>query len=48
MTRFLASQLSKSHSYSIQAAQRDFDYIPVCSMTEGMQRLRTYLTQHRS
>jgi len=45
MTRFLASQLSRSHSYSIRAAQRDFGYMPVCSMVEGMERLRKHLTE---
>ena len=44
MTRFVASQLSKSHSYSIRAAKRDFGYTPVCTMEEGMRRLRRYLT----
>ncbi len=39
MTRFVAEQLSGTHTYSIQAAQRDFDYVPVCSMQEGMKRL---------
>lgn len=39
MTRFVASQLAGSHSYSIEAARRDFGYTPVCSLTEGMQRL---------
>lgn len=39
MTRFVASQLAGSHSYSIAAAQRDFGYTPVCTLQEGMQRL---------
>lgn len=39
MTRFVASQLAGSHSYSIQAAQRDFGYTPICTMAEGMERL---------
>lgn len=29
MTRFVAAQLAGSHSYSIAAAQRDFDYHPI-------------------
>lgn len=40
MTRFLASQLSQSHSYSIEKASRDFGYEPQVSYQEGMNRLR--------
>ncbi len=43
MTRFVASQLAGSHSYSIGAAERDFGYAPVCTMAEGMQRLQADL-----
>lgn len=39
MTRFLASQLSQSHSYSIERARRDFGYSPTISFEEGMRRL---------
>jgi len=39
MTRFLALQLSKSHTYSIERARRDFGYAPVVSHAEGMRRL---------
>lgn len=39
MTRFLAQQLSGSHSYSIQKAQRDFGYSPPVSVEEGLRRL---------
>ena len=39
MTRFVASQLSESHSYSIQKAQRDFGYTPLVSVEEGMLRI---------
>lgn len=39
MTRFMALQLASSHSYSIEAAKRDFGYTPIVSMEEGMQRL---------
>lgn len=39
MTRFMALQLASSHSYSIEAAKRDFGYTPIISMEEGMQRL---------
>lgn len=40
MTRFLASQLSQSHSYSIEKAKRDFGYDPQISYVEGMKRLQ--------
>lgn len=43
MTRFLASQLSSSHYYSIAAAQRDFGYTPVVSVEDGMRRLEPEL-----
>ena len=43
MTRFLAEQLSSSHSYSIAKAQRDFGYTPVVSVEEGLRRLRAEL-----
>lgn len=43
MTRFVASQLSQSHTYSIAAAQRDFDYHPLVTVEEGMQRLQPLL-----
>lgn len=39
MTRFLALQLSQSHSYSIESARRDFGYSPPVSMATGMERL---------
>ena len=39
MTRFLASQLAKSHYFDISRAQRDFGYYPKVSMVEGMRRL---------
>lgn len=39
MTRFLASQLSQSHCYSVQKAVRDFGYQPIVSAAEGMNRL---------
>ncbi|QDT55339.1 3 beta-hydroxysteroid dehydrogenase/Delta 5--_4-isomerase [Caulifigura coniformis] len=38
MTRFLASQLSSSHWYRIDAAARDFGYGPVVSAEEGLRR----------
>lgn len=39
MTRFLAAQLSQSHSYSIAAAQRDFGYVPLINVDEGLRRI---------
>jgi nucleoside-diphosphate-sugar epimerase len=39
MTRFLASQLGKSHYFSIERAKRDFGYEPRISTAEGMRRL---------
>lgn len=43
MTRFLAAQLSQSHSYSIKAAERDFGYRPVVSVEEGLRKLEPEL-----
>jgi 2-alkyl-3-oxoalkanoate reductase len=43
MTRFLAQQLSGSHSYQIARAQRDFGYQPLVSVAEGMRRLEPEL-----
>lgn len=40
MTRFVASQLSGSHSYSAEAAARDFGYCPTVSIAEGLRRLQ--------
>jgi nucleoside-diphosphate-sugar epimerase len=39
MTRFLAQQLSGSHTYQTGRAQRDFGYKPLVSVAEGMRRL---------
>ncbi|TWT57608.1 3 beta-hydroxysteroid dehydrogenase/Delta 5--_4-isomerase [Thalassoglobus neptunius] len=39
MTRFLAAQLSQSHTYSIENARRDFGYQPLVTFEEGMARL---------
>jgi nucleoside-diphosphate-sugar epimerase len=38
MTRFLASQLSSSHWYRIDAARRDFGYEPLVTTAEGIRR----------
>jgi nucleoside-diphosphate-sugar epimerase len=43
MTRFLASQLAKSHYFDISKAQRDFGYKPSVSKAEGMRRLGNWL-----
>jgi 2-alkyl-3-oxoalkanoate reductase len=43
MTRFLAQQLSGSHYYAIDRAQRDFGYRPIVSVEEGMRRLEPEL-----
>ena len=40
MCRFLANQLSLSHTYKIEKAERDFDYRPLVSFEEGMQRMQ--------
>lgn len=41
MTRFVASQLATSHVYSVQNAINDFDFHPIISVEEGMQKMRT-------
>lgn len=43
MTRFVASQLSQSHCYSVEKARRDFDYAPQVSIEEGMRRIEPEL-----
>ena len=40
MTRFLAAQLAHTHYLNIAKARRDFGYVPMVSMAEGMKRLR--------
>ena len=40
MTRFIAAQLAGSHSYCVNAAERDFGYRPLVSMEEGLRRLQ--------
>ena len=39
MTRFLATQLAKSHHFNISAARRDFGYIPRVSTADGVKQL---------
>lgn len=48
MTRFLASQLSQSHSYIIEKARGDFGYKSPVSVEEGMRRLRADLDRQMS
>ena len=43
MTRFLAEQLSRSHSFSIGAAVRDFGYRRIVTAEEGLRRVTPYL-----
>ena len=45
MTRFLAAQLSASHSYDISKARRDFDFQPIVTVEEGLARLEPELRQ---
>lgn len=40
MTRFVATQLAKSHYFDISAARRDLGYEPVISTDEGVEMLR--------
>jgi len=40
MCRFLANQLSLSHTYKVDKAERDFGYHPVVSFDEGMRRMQ--------
>ena len=43
MTRFLATQLGRSHWFDISAARRDFGYEPTISTAEGMRRLKAWM-----
>ena len=43
MTRFLASQLSRSHWYRVDKAQHDFGFAPLVSVEEGLLRLEPEL-----
>ena len=47
MTRFLAQQLGGTHYYNVDKAARDFDYRPVVSVAEGLERLRRELENQR-
>jgi nucleoside-diphosphate-sugar epimerase len=39
MTRFLASQLSQTHTYATSRAEREFGFTPVVSVDEGLRRV---------
>ncbi len=43
VTRFLASQLARSHYFDISAARRDLGYEPRVSTSEGLERLFAWL-----
>jgi nucleoside-diphosphate-sugar epimerase len=43
MTRFLASQLATTHTYSVSKAKDELGYIPKVSMDEGVDKLFSYL-----
>ena len=45
MTRFVAHELATAHWFSIDAARRDFGYAPDVSISEGLVRLRNWLTK---
>jgi len=40
MTRFVAAQLARSHSYCVAAAERDFGYCPMVTVEEGLKRMQ--------
>jgi nucleoside-diphosphate-sugar epimerase len=44
MTRFLATQLGRSHYFDISRARRDLGYHPRVSTEEGMSRLKEWLS----
>jgi hypothetical protein len=43
MTRFLAQQLSGTHSYDVSKAARDFGCQPIVTVAEGLRRLEPEL-----
>lgn len=45
MTRFVALNLGKSHYFSHEKARRDFGYVPVVSIEEGLKRTFAYRDQ---
>lgn len=42
MTRFLAEELSTSHWFNIQAAQKELEYTPSVSIAQGLQLLKEW------
>ena len=46
MTRFVALQLGRSHTYDTSAAQRDFGYRPVVAWDEALWRTRQWFQDH--
>lgn len=45
MSRFLAEQLARSHSFSIEAANRDFGYRRIVTVEEGLRRVTPFLKE---
>ncbi|MDR1924863.1 MAG: NAD-dependent epimerase/dehydratase family protein [Planctomycetaceae bacterium] len=43
MTRFLAAQLAQTHYLNITKAKKDFNYKPIISMKDGMEKLKAFL-----
>lgn len=46
LTRWLVSELSTAHWFSIDAARRDLGYEPAVSFDEGIERLRQWLDEY--
>lgn len=46
MTRFLAKELSTSHWFDISNARNDLGYVPMITIREGLDRLKTALSNH--
>ena len=46
MTRFLAKELSTSHWFDISNARNDLGYVPIITIREGLDRLKTALSNH--
>lgn len=47
MTRFVARQLATSHWFRLDAARRDFGYVPLIAVEEGLKRLADSLSETR-
>lgn len=48
MTRFVAHELASAHWFNIEAARRDFGYVPEITIDEGLVRLRQWFQANRS